>query len=247
LRAAQKIKKLSKSPGTVSIYSDLSLFVLLDLVFIIIVPIFITINIYRPGNPAPNFIWKKNGKKLRYTDSRYLISDFEGGSLLRIEPVRKKKEAGAYECVAENGNGDPVSASAELTVYEEKAVPAGFPQIIQNPAMKVVEKARHAVLVCEASGSPKPTITWIKDTMPIDLKANPRLSLMKQGSLRIEAAEETDQGKYECVATNTVGTEYSYSAQLYVRGRCHHYSLFLNMNHQKGIYNTEHSFSQNTF
>ena len=26
------------------------------------------------------------------------------------------------------------------------------------------------------------------------------------------------QGKYECVATNTVGTEYSYSAQLYVRG-----------------------------
>ena len=54
------------------------------------------------------------------------------------------------------------------------------------------------------------------------------------------------QGKYECVATNTVGTEYSYSAQLYVRGLCH-YALFLNMNHQKGIYNTEHSFSQNTF
>ena len=26
------------------------------------------------------------------------------------------------------------------------------------------------------------------------------------------------QGKYECVATNSVGTEYSYSAQLYVRG-----------------------------
>lgn len=74
--------------------------------------------------------------------SRYLISDFEGGSLLRIEPVssilfrretskrfqfykvapgtqvRKKKEAGAYECVAENGNGDPVSATADLTVFE---------------------------------------------------------------------------------------------------------------------------------
>ena len=32
--------------------------------------------------------------------------------------VRKKKEAGAYECVAENGNGDPVSATADLTVYE---------------------------------------------------------------------------------------------------------------------------------
>jgi hypothetical protein len=49
---------------------------------------------------------------------RYLISDFEGGSLLRIEPVRKKKEAGKYECVAENGNGDPVTATATLTVHE---------------------------------------------------------------------------------------------------------------------------------
>ena len=131
--------------------------------------------------------------------------------------MRRKKEAGEYECVAENGNGDPVTATAELTVFEgnshchsnyyhhghhqitlnniltnyilpqEKSLPDGFPQIIQNPAMKVVEKARHAVLVCEASGTPKPTITWIKDTMPIDLKANPRLSLMKQGKLRGKA------------------------------------------------------------
>lgn len=142
---------------------------------------------YATGEPAPNFIWKKNGKKLRYTDSRYLMSDFDGGSLLRIEPVRKNKEAGNYECVAENGNGDPVIANATLTVFEEKDLPEGFPQIIQNPGMKVVEKARHAVLVCEAAGSPKPTITWIKDTMPIDLKANPRLSLMKQGKLRGKA------------------------------------------------------------
>ena len=46
------------------------------------------------------------------------MSDFPGGSLLRIEPVRKKREGGEYECVAENGNGDPVSAKASLTVYD---------------------------------------------------------------------------------------------------------------------------------
>ena len=38
--------------------------------------------------------------------------------MLRIEPVRKKRESGAYECVAENGVGDEVSASAQLTVYD---------------------------------------------------------------------------------------------------------------------------------
>ena len=51
---------------------------------------------------------------------RYFIGEFEGGSLLRIEPVRKKREGGTYECVAENGVGDEVSAKAELTVYDGK-------------------------------------------------------------------------------------------------------------------------------
>ena len=51
---------------------------------------------------------------------RYLISDFEGGSLLRIEPVRKKRDEGEVECVAENAHGDPVSAKAALTIFDGK-------------------------------------------------------------------------------------------------------------------------------
>ena len=51
---------------------------------------------------------------------RYLISEFDGGSLLRIEPVRLKREAGSYECVAENGVGDQVSVQATLQVYDGK-------------------------------------------------------------------------------------------------------------------------------
>ena len=39
------------------------------------------------------------------------------------------------------------------------------------------------------------------------------------GQLQIAESEESDQGKYECVAKNEVGSQYSYSAQLYVRGR----------------------------
>ena len=46
------------------------------------------------------------------------MHDFEGGSLLRIEPVSKKRESGPYECVAENGVGDEVSVQANLEVYD---------------------------------------------------------------------------------------------------------------------------------
>ncbi len=42
--------------------------------------------------------------------------------------------------------------------------------------------------------------------------------LLSLGSLQITNSQETDQGKFECVAENSKGTEYSYATQLYVRG-----------------------------
>ena len=45
------------------------------------------------------------------------------------------------------------------------------------------------------------------------------LFLFLLGQLQIAESEESDQGKYECVAKNEVGSQYSYSAQVYVRGK----------------------------
>ncbi len=39
------------------------------------------------------------------------------------------------------------------------------------------------------------------------------------GSLLIRESQESDEGKYECVAENDVGVAYSYGAHLYVRGK----------------------------
>lgn len=44
-------------------------------------------------------------------------------------------------------------------------------------------------------------------------------SCVPTGALQIESSEESDQGKYECVATNSAGTRYSAPANLYVRGK----------------------------
>lgn len=55
------------------------------------------------------------------TQSRYTIIDNGGESILRIEPVRAGRDDAPYECVAENGVGDAVSAEATLTVYEGKS------------------------------------------------------------------------------------------------------------------------------
>jgi netrin-G3 ligand len=74
------------------------------------------------GDPPPQLQWKKNGKRLSGTQSRYLVHEYPAGgaALLRIEPVRTARDDASYECVAENGVGDAVNSDAILTVYEGK-------------------------------------------------------------------------------------------------------------------------------
>ncbi|XP_055372235.1 tyrosine-protein phosphatase Lar isoform X2 [Condylostylus longicornis] len=70
---------------------------------------------------------------------------------------------------------------------------------------------------CKADGNPPPTIYWIKNQTKVDM-SNPRYSLI-DGSLQIENSREEDQGKYECVAENSIGTEHSKATSLYVKVR----------------------------
>lgn len=63
------------------------------------------------------------------TQSRYTVVETNGVSLLRIEPIRAGRDDSLYECYAENGVGDAVSAEATLTVYEPDKTPPGFPTI----------------------------------------------------------------------------------------------------------------------
>lgn len=62
------------------------------------------------------------------------------GAVLRIEPVRAPKDDATYECVAENGVGDAVTAVATLTVFEGKCIrsiryPAGIKNASCTPTL----------------------------------------------------------------------------------------------------------------
>ncbi|XP_028966965.1 tyrosine-protein phosphatase Lar [Galendromus occidentalis] len=168
------------------------------------------------GHPQPHIEWRKGGRRVSTT--RFSINNIPGGSVLRIDPVRAGKDNTAYECLAENGVGEPVRMSFSLRVFEEDSVPRGFPSFSLLPNMQGVERNRSAVLQCMASGEPEPTISWLHNDVPVDLN-NPRFQLVNGGALQISHAQEEDQGNYECVAENTVGTQISPMATLYVKVR----------------------------
>uniref|UniRef100_A0A8C2EDK7 protein-tyrosine-phosphatase n=1 Tax=Cyprinus carpio TaxID=7962 RepID=A0A8C2EDK7_CYPCA len=170
------------------------------------------------GDPQPRITWSRKGKKV--TNQRFEVIEFEdgSGSVLRVQPLRTPRDEAVYECVASNEAGE-ISASTRLSVLREDQLPAGFPSIDMGPQLKVVERSRTATMLCAASGTPDPEITWFKDFLPIDTYTHGRIKQLRSGALQIDQSEETDQGKYECVATNSEGTRYSAPANLYVRVR----------------------------
>ncbi|XP_031756794.1 receptor-type tyrosine-protein phosphatase F isoform X14 [Xenopus tropicalis] len=171
------------------------------------------------ADPKPRITWMKKGKKV--SSQRFEVIEFDdgSGSVLRIQPLRVHRDEAIYECTATNSVGE-INSSAKLTVLEEEQLPHGFPVIDMGPQLKVVEKTRTATMLCAASGNPDPEITWFKDFLPVDTaSSNGRIKQLRSGALQIENSEESDQGKYECVATNSAGTRYSAPANLYVRVR----------------------------
>ncbi|KAM3937633.1 receptor-type tyrosine-protein phosphatase delta isoform 24-T26 [Leptodactylus fuscus] len=177
------------------------------------------------GDPRPKIVWNKKGKKV--SNQRFEVIEFDdgSGSVLRIQPLRTPRDEAIYECVASNSVGE-VSVTTRLIVLREDQIPRGFPTIDMGPQLKVVERTRTATMLCAASGNPDPEITWFKDYLPVDTSnSNGRIKQLRsggtpiRGALQIEQSEEADQGKYECVATNSAGTRYSAPANLYVRVR----------------------------
>uniref|UniRef100_A0A8C2DNW7 Receptor-type tyrosine-protein phosphatase F n=1 Tax=Cyprinus carpio TaxID=7962 RepID=A0A8C2DNW7_CYPCA len=170
------------------------------------------------GEPKPRITWMKKGKKV--SSQRFEVIEFDdgSGSVLRIQPLRTHRDEAIYECTATNSVGE-INTSAKLIVLEENQIPHGFPTIDMGPQLKVVERTRTTTMLCAASGNPDPEITWFKDFLPVDINGNGRIKQLRSGALQIENSQESDQGKYECVATNSAGTRYSAPANLYVRVR----------------------------
>ncbi|XP_042163917.1 receptor-type tyrosine-protein phosphatase S-like isoform X6 [Oncorhynchus tshawytscha] len=170
------------------------------------------------GDPKPMVNWNKKGKKVNSQRIETIEFDDGAGAVLRIQPLRAPRDENVYECVARNTEGE-VATTAKLAIIREDLLPFGFPSIDMGPQLKVVERTRTATMLCAASGIPDPEISWFKDFLPVEPRASlGRIKQLRSGALQIENSEETDQGKYECVATNSQGVRYSSPANLYVRG-----------------------------
>ncbi|XP_047673954.1 hemicentin-1 isoform X2 [Tachysurus fulvidraco] len=146
------------------------------------------------GVPAPRITWRKHGSVLAGNNPRYLFA--EDGSL-HIHSAQLS-DTGHYLCMATNQAGTQ-RKRVDLQVY----VP---PSITEGPTNVTVTVNIQTTLSCEATGIPKPTVTWTKDAQPLNTDQNQNMyRQLSSGTLVIIAPTVHDSALYECVVSNEAG------------------------------------------
>ncbi|XP_078579181.1 neogenin-like isoform X3 [Branchiostoma floridae x Branchiostoma japonicum] len=152
--------------------------------------------------PEADVIWSFGGQDIDTgSGSRHSIL---GVSNLRIENARES-DSGMYRCTGENDHGS-VTASAQLIVN----VP---PKFMTTPSNTYAHERSDIEFECDVYAKPAPQISWIKNgdtVIPSDY-----FQIQNGQNLRILGLVRSDEGMYQCVATNEYGSIQS-SAQLII-------------------------------
>uniref|UniRef100_A0A673ND90 Neogenin 1a n=1 Tax=Sinocyclocheilus rhinocerous TaxID=307959 RepID=A0A673ND90_9TELE len=153
------------------------------------------------GYPTAYVTWTHKDQLIEYSKGRFEVL---GGGSLRIFNLTEE-DAGSYSCMADNVNG---SIEAQ-TVLALKA----SPQFLKKPANIYAHEATDITFECEVTGSPAPTIKWVKNgdaVIPSDY-----FKIIKEQNLLVLGLVKSDEGFYQCLAENDAGNVQS-SAQLII-------------------------------
>ncbi|XP_063923433.1 protein sidekick isoform X3 [Zophobas morio] len=156
-----------------------------------------TLSCRAAGAPTPNVTWIYKGEQEIETSSRVQILDT--GDLL-IAAV-KEADVGMYTCIRANEAGE-VRGSAYLGVLVRT-------QIIQPPVDTRVLLGHTATLQCKISSDPavKFDLHWYKNKQLMNPKSSQRISILKDGTLEIQAVRAADVGFYTCSIKSPGGNE----------------------------------------
>ncbi|XP_072048586.1 roundabout homolog 2-like [Amphiura filiformis] len=177
------------------------------------------LNCRATGNPQPVIFWQKENLELIFSSQNGRFSVTEDGSL-EIASVTVEDQ-GYYVCTAYSNVGS-VKARAFLRVIlppdHQRPAPTGQPPpIIQyGPSNQTLVIGTEAIFLCQASGTPEPTIEWTNDGEPVEFSTQryvSRFSILESGALQVASLRQRDSGVYKCTARNENG-ETHWSATL---------------------------------
>ncbi|XP_061094874.1 brother of CDO [Conger conger] len=144
------------------------------------------------GIPPPQVTWAKDGLDLRYhNNTRFLLSNL-------LIDMASEGDSGTYICRADNGMGAPNSAYVlyNVQVFEP-------PQVSMERQQQSAWWGDSVRFSCLVRGKPAPSVVWLHNAQPLTPLARYRISTRM---LRVLSVGPQDQGLYQCMAHNAVGS-----------------------------------------
>ncbi|KAM7388095.1 hypothetical protein PAMP_024296 [Pampus punctatissimus] len=155
----------------------------------------VTLECEARGVPLPTIIWYRKGEVIVSNRQAQYV---ERGHYLKI-PRAQASDAGPYTCKVTSVAGT-AEKSYELDVYLPPTIAGGD----DGPTERKVILSKPLILECEAGGYPPPSLTWLKDGVPV--RDGESVRIIDQGrKIEILSAIVSDSGRYVCVATSIAG------------------------------------------
>ncbi|XP_023656345.2 cell adhesion molecule-related/down-regulated by oncogenes [Paramormyrops kingsleyae] len=153
----------------------------------------LTLECVLSGSPHTHVRWTKDGQELLAGENHRLLHN-------NLELVAAKKgDSGSYQCLYHTEAAEELSANYTVHVLEPASV-------LQALTSQSVPSASAVRFVCIGQGNPAPNITWLFNSDPIVPSARFRVS---GSSLRIASVTPVDQGVYQCLLDNGIGSAQS--------------------------------------
>ncbi|CAB1323870.1 unnamed protein product, partial [Coregonus sp. 'balchen'] len=152
----------------------------------------ITLPCRATGSPRPTITWQKEGINIPTTGGGFTVLP-NGGLQISKAAVA---DSGTYMCVAQNPAG---------TALGKTKLRVQVPPVISSQTQSYLVPLDSSItLLCQAEGSPSPSVAWHKDGQP--LSESVRQRVLSSGSLQIAFGQPGDTGRYTCTAANAAGT-----------------------------------------
>ncbi|XP_012576655.1 PREDICTED: hemicentin-2 [Condylura cristata] len=140
------------------------------------------------SHPEPAVTWFKDRQPVVPAQRTQVLP---GGQRLEILDAQVS-DKGLYSCKVSNAAGE-ATRTFILTVQ--------VPPTFKNPKTEVVSQVAGSplVLTCDVTGVPAPTVTWLRDRMPVESSVAHGV-VSRGGRLQLSRLQPTQAGTYTCVA-----------------------------------------------
>uniref|UniRef100_A0A8C0DZX9 Hemicentin-2 n=1 Tax=Balaenoptera musculus TaxID=9771 RepID=A0A8C0DZX9_BALMU len=140
------------------------------------------------ARPSPEVTWYKDSRALSLGEEVFLLPGTHTLQLARAQP----SDSGMYMCEALNAAG-----------FWESGFSPAVPPTFDNPKTETVSQVAGSPLVlsCDVTAVPAPSVTWLKDRMPVESSVA-RGVVSRGGRLQLSHLRPDQAGTYTCVAKN---------------------------------------------